>query len=66
MSIKVIVDMNLCQSHGECVFAAPEVFELGDDDVLRWQETAPLESRAELEEAVNVCPMAAIKLEIVE
>ena len=30
--------MNLCQSHGECVFAAPDVFELGDDDVLRWEE----------------------------
>ena len=32
---KVHVDMNLCQSHGECVYVAPDVFELGDDDVLR-------------------------------
>ena len=64
MSIRVLVDMNLCQSHGECVFVAPEVFELGDDDVLRWEETAPDEYRAELEEAVNICPMAAIKLEL--
>jgi ferredoxin len=64
MSIKVHVDMNLCQSHGECVFVAPEVFELGDDDVLRWEETARDELREQLEEAVNVCPMAAIKLEL--
>jgi ferredoxin len=61
--IKVIVDLNLCQSHGNCVLAAPEVFELGDDDVLRWQEEVDDSKRAELEEAVNVCPMTAITLE---
>ena len=61
--IKVLVDMNLCQSHGECVFAAPDVFELGDDDVLRWEEEVDESQRAEVEEAVNVCPMAAIRLE---
>jgi len=63
MSIKVHVDMNLCQSHGECVYAAPGVFELGDDDVLTWQEAVDESRRAELEEAVNVCPMLAIRLE---
>lgn len=61
--IKVIVDMNLCQSHGECVYAAPDVFELGDDDVLRWQEEVDDGRREALEEAVNVCPMMAIRLE---
>lgn len=61
--IKVRVDLNLCQSHGECVYAAPEVFELGDDDVLLWEEEVEDSRRAELEEAVNVCPLAAIKLE---
>jgi ferredoxin len=61
--IKVIVDMNLCQSHGECVYAAPDVFELGDDDVLRWQEDVDDSRREALEEAVNVCPMMAIRLE---
>ena len=61
--IKVIVDMNLCQSHGECVYAAPDVFELGDDDVLRWKEEVDDSRREALEEAVNVCPMMAISLE---
>lgn len=63
MTIKVHVDPNLCQSHGECVYAAPDVFELGDDDVLKWQLEADESRRAELEESVNVCPMAAIRLE---
>jgi ferredoxin len=63
MSIKVLVDMNLCQSHAECVAVAPEVFDLGDDDVLRWKEEVDDSRRAELEDALNVCPMAAIRLE---
>jgi ferredoxin len=61
--MKVHVDMNLCQSHGECVLVAPDVFELGDDDVLVWQEDVPKERRAAVEEAVNVCPMMAIRIE---
>jgi ferredoxin len=61
--MKVNVDMNLCQSHGECVLAAPDVFELGDDDVLRWTEEIDESQRAEVENAVNVCPMLAISIE---
>ena len=61
--MKVHVDMNLCQSHGECVLVAPDVFELGDDDVLRWTEEVPEERRAAMEAAVDACPMMAISLE---
>lgn len=61
--MKVQVDMNLCQSHGECVLAAPDVFELGDDDVLIWQEEVDESKRAEVQEAVDVCPMMAIRIE---
>ena len=61
--MKVLVDMNLCQSHGECVLVAPEVFELGDDDVLRWKEDVGEELREKMEEAVERCPMMAISLE---
>jgi ferredoxin len=61
--MKVHVDMNLCQSHGECVFAAPEVFDLGDDDVLVWKEDVSDDLRAKVEEAVEICPMMAIRIE---
>lgn len=61
--MKVHVDMNLCQSHGECVVAAPDVFELGDDDVLVWKEDVAEERRAAVEAAVNACPMMAISVE---
>jgi ferredoxin len=61
--MKVLVDMNLCQSHGECAVVAPEVFELGDDDVLRWKEDVGEELREKVEEAVERCPMMAISIE---
>lgn len=61
--MKVHVDMNLCQSHGDCVFAAPEVFELPEDDVLVWKEEVGEEQRAAVENAVEACPMAAIRIE---
>jgi ferredoxin len=61
--MKVHVDMNLCQSHGECVTIAPDVFELGDDDVLVWQEDVDDDRRADMQAAENACPMMAIRLE---
>ena len=61
--IKVIVDLDLCQSNGLCALAAPDVFELGDDDLLRWREEVDESSRAELEEAESACPVMAIRLE---
>ena len=60
---KVHVDMNLCQSHGECAYVAPEIFELGDDDVLRWKEEVDPSLREKAVEAADVCPMAAIRVE---
>jgi ferredoxin len=33
--IRVRGDTNLCQSNGRCELVAPEIFELGKDDVLR-------------------------------
>jgi ferredoxin len=55
--------MNLCQSHGECVYVAPDVFELGDDDVLRWREVVTPEERELVQEAADACPMLAIRVE---
>jgi ferredoxin len=60
---KVHVDMNLCQSHGECAYVAPEIFELGDDDVLQWKEEVDPALREKAEEAADACPMQAIRVQ---
>jgi ferredoxin len=61
--MRVTVDVGQCQANGACVVAAPEVFDLDDDDVLHWVEDPADERRAEVEEAVRACPVQAITLE---
>lgn len=64
MSLKVIVDRDRCQEHGQCVFAAPEVFHLDDEGHLVVLLEQPDEALwAACEEAANVCPMQAITIE---
>jgi ferredoxin len=59
----VKVDLDACESHGECVFAAPEVFELDDDDELHWDAEPADSLREKVQRAVAVCPTQAIRLE---
>ncbi|WP_168915271.1 ferredoxin [Microcella flavibacter] len=61
--IKIDVDMKKCQHYGQCVFEAPEVFQLDGDDKLQYQAEAPDEMLADLEAAVDVCPMQAITVQ---
>jgi ferredoxin len=62
--MRVIVNDDRCSSSGECVLVAPEVFELGDDDLLYvLQETPPEALRDKVESAVRVCPKQAIAVE---
>jgi ferredoxin len=62
--IKVVVDMDVCQNHGQCVFSAPQVFELDDDgDLVQLQEEVGDDLRDAVEEAADVCPVQAITVE---
>jgi ferredoxin len=61
--VRVDVDWDLCESNGLCVLAAPEVFELQDDDTLLIMQETPDETlRTKLEDAVRNCPKRAISL----
>ena len=42
--MRVVVDRDLCESNGLCMAAAPEVFELQDDDTLLILAETPDES----------------------
>lgn len=62
--MKVVVDFDLCESNALCMSVAPEVFEVRDDDLLYvLDEHPPEELRSRVEEAVRLCPKAAITLE---
>lgn len=55
--------MDLCESNGRCMATAPEVFRLGDDDVLRVLEERPPDTlRDAVMLAVRRCPKGAIRV----
>jgi ferredoxin len=60
--IKVEVDMSLCQNYGQCVFEAPRIFHLNDEDKLEHLAEANDDERDQVESAVDVCPMQAIRI----
>ncbi|MFE4514957.1 ferredoxin [Kitasatospora sp. NPDC056783] len=61
--MQVVVDMNKCQDHGQCVFAAPDVFRFDDDGHLAYVADPDEALRADVEEAADVCPLQAIRIE---
>ncbi len=61
--MRVVVDPAKCADHGQCVFAAPEVFQLDDDGKLVYQQDVDESLRDAVEEAADVCPLQAISIE---
>ena len=61
--MKVVVDMNKCQDHGQCVFAAPDVFQLDGNGRLAYVSDPDDTLLDEVEEAADVCPLQAIRIE---
>ena len=61
--MKIIVDWELCVGHGQCEFAAPEVFTINDEGKLELNETPPESERANVEQAIRRCPTRALSLE---
>jgi len=61
--MRVVVNMDFCESNGMCEDQAPDVFEIRDDDLLYvLNENPGAELRAQVESAVYLCPKQAIQL----
>jgi ferredoxin len=61
--MNVHVDLSVCQSHGQCVLAAAQVFELDDELNLHYNPEPPDELRGAVEEAALMCPTKAITID---
>lgn len=62
-AVQVIVDRDLCESNALCMDAAPEVFLVGDDDVLEVLDPSPDEAlREKVQAAIRACPKMALSL----
>jgi ferredoxin len=57
--MKILIDRDRCEGHGQCVAAAPDVVDLDDDGIAILRTS---ESIAEdlLKRAADVCPVAAL------
>jgi ferredoxin len=61
--MKVTVDPDLCEANALCVAAAPEVFDLIDDDVVDiLLPEPPPEMESAVAEAVIACPKQALRI----
>jgi ferredoxin len=59
--MRVEVDRDVCEANGVCEDVAPEVFRVGEDDVLQiLQPEPPAELHDRVREAVLRCPKAAL------
>jgi ferredoxin len=62
-AMKVVVDFDRCESNALCMGVAPDIFEVRDDNFLYILNEHPDEDRrADVEEAVQLCPKAAISI----
>lgn len=62
--MRVVVDFDQCESNALCMAAAPEVFEVRDDDFLYVLDEQPPESlREKVQAAARACPKQAITIE---
>jgi ferredoxin len=62
--MRISVDRGLCEAHAVCMSLDPDIFDVGDDDILVIaSEEQPEEKRAVLEQAVMRCPRQALSLQ---
>ena len=61
--MRVMVDEVLCEGNSRCMEVAPEVFEVGDDEISHVLIERPGEElREKVEHAVRVCPKTAVRM----
>lgn len=61
--MRVEVDRGLCEANGVCMGINPEVFDLGEDDVLTiLKPDITPETEKDVREAVRQCPRQALSI----
>jgi ferredoxin len=61
--MRIVVDVERCQTHGVCVEEAPELFRIENEELVVIDERPPASLREKLEMAVRYCPTQAIRIQ---
>lgn len=61
--IRLVVDLNRCQSYAQCCFLAPDVFRLHGEEALLYDPEPDASRREEILRAAAACPVQAITVE---
>jgi ferredoxin len=60
--MRIVVDLNRCESYGQCVFAAPSVFTFVGEESLEYDYAPDDMLRSQVELAAAACPTQAIRI----
>ncbi len=60
--LRIVVDLNRCESYAQCVFAAPTVFWIKDEESLEYDYAPDDSLRVQVERAAAACPVQAISI----
>ena len=61
--MKLVVDLNKCQSYGQCIFAAPTVFRWHGAEALEYNYNPDDRLSIQVEQAAAACPVQAITID---
>ena len=60
--LTVEIDRTLCIGSGSCVALAADLFEIDDQNLVRFQEDPPDMDPEQVKEACTVCPVDALRV----
>jgi ferredoxin len=62
--MRIEVDLDRCAGHGQCLLAAPAVFDVDENahQVIVLDPEPPEDLRAAVQRAVSMCPMGALEV----
>ncbi|MCX4515193.1 MULTISPECIES: ferredoxin [Streptomyces] len=58
--MQIVVDLTRCQGYAQCVFLAPDVFELHGEEGLLYAPAVPDGEADHVRQAAAACPVQAI------
>lgn len=58
--MQTVVDLTRCQGYAQCVFLAPQVFELHGEEGLLYHPAVPDDRAERVRQAAAACPVQAV------